>query len=85
MHCETSATYFFISRVKERRMAAFELASMAAASLSLTEDLGTQEYAAEALAELLTVPQIQVVTEAITCITSLLVNVLLIVFITREK
>lgn len=84
-------------------MAAFELASMAAASddnkffivassglhtlisLSLTEDLGTQEYAAEALAELLTVPQIQVVTEAITCITSLLVNVLLIVFITREK
>lgn len=29
-------------------------------SLSLTEDLGTQEYAAEALAELLTVPQIQV-------------------------
>ena len=28
-------------------------------SLSLTEDLGTQEYAAEALAELLTVPQIQ--------------------------
>lgn len=29
-------------------------------SLSLTEDSGTQEYAAEALAELLTVPQIQV-------------------------
>ena len=29
-------------------------------SLSLTEALGTQEYAAEALAELLTVPQIQV-------------------------
>ena len=29
-------------------------------SLSLTEDLGTQEYAAEALAELLSVPQIQV-------------------------
>ena len=29
-------------------------------SLSLTNDLATQEYAADALAELLTVPQIQV-------------------------
>lgn len=29
-------------------------------SLSLTEDLATQEYAAEALAELLTIPEIQV-------------------------
>ena len=59
-------------------MAAFELASMAAASdenkflivaeggldvlisLSLSDDASTQEYAAETLAELLTVPEIQV-------------------------
>ena len=65
-------------RLKERRMAAFELASIAATSddnkflivaeggldtlisLSLNSDLATQDYAAETLAELLTVPQIQV-------------------------
>ncbi|XP_067951093.1 uncharacterized protein [Watersipora subatra] len=63
--------------VKEKRMAAFELAAMAATSddnkflivaeggldtlisLGLSQDLSTQEYAAESLAELLTVPQIQ--------------------------
>ena len=70
--------YSLFSRVKERRLAAFELASMAATSddnkflivaengldtlisLSLTDDVSTQEYSAEALAELLTITSIQV-------------------------